>query len=670
MESIINILPESVANQIAAGEVVNRPASAVKELLENAVDAGSTQIELHIQDAGRTLIQVIDNGCGMGQEDAERCFLPHATSKLQTANDLNHILTMGFRGEALASIAAVSQVELQTRQEDDELGIKICNEGNRITTKEACSCAKGCCFKVKNIYFNTPARRQFLKSDEVEFRYIEDEFNRIALSHPEICLLFYKNGQKIFHLEAGNLKKRIIQLMGKAYENRLLKIAESVPGLKLTGYICTPDYSVKGRGKQFLFVNRRFIKHPGLSNAVEKAYSGLLPEGKSPVFFLHLEMDPSTIDVNIHPTKTEIRFRDEKLIYGVLLSAVKHSIGVNQVRDAIDFESSELLPFHAQGNLRIPEVPSIGIDSQYNPFTHSPSRNTPSQVAGNSSPKFRYSDTQEYREAYARNFAAMQKEMEQTPATPSQLMIDCFNEVKQDTTITPADGEYELVENGQTACENLADIKAFPSGNSIPNGNGIPNGYGIPNGENAVAKTFQIFDRYIVCPLRSGLALIDQEAASERIIYNDFCERKEKNMPSQTTLFPQTMEFSSSHSELLQEIREELNQLGWGIEWIGGHSFMLNALPPDTQESRAQETIEHILDSYAYQLLHSRSSKDENVALATASQLAIKAGTRLSLEEILYLTNRLFSGVSPQVSPSGKTILKILSATEIENLFR
>lgn len=696
MESIINILPESVANQIAAGEVVNRPASAVKELLENAVDAGSTQIELHIQDAGRTLVQVVDNGCGMGEEDARRCFLPHATSKLNNANDLLHIRTMGFRGEALASIAAVAQVELTTRREGDELGIRICNEGGQIKEEEACSCAKGCCFKVRNLYFNTPARRQFLKSDEVEFRYVEEEFNRVALAHPDICFLFYKNGNKIYHLESGNLKKRITQLLGKSYENRLLKVGETIPGLKVSGYICTPEYSIKGRGKQFLFVNRRFIKHPGLSNAIEKAYAGLLPEGKSPVFFLHLEVEPSTIDVNIHPTKTEIRFRDEKLLYGVMLSSVKHSLGVNQMRETIDFGSEEALPYQYRKEGYVPQAPTIHLHPGYNPFTeqeedisttaksgsgwdsvsapgtytgtvYGSSGNT--DTASASTIKFRHTDNQKYRDAYARSFAMMQSSLNSPEPQPSQMMLECCQEIRQDTIITPNDGEFNTGDRtdnsfttGESGIRNGKDTGFRANDTERKKSN--------PNSEAATLKVFQIFDRYIVCPLRSGLTLIDQEAASERIIYNDFCEHKAAAMPSQATLFPQTLEFSTAHSEMLQEIREELNHLGWSIEWIGGKSFMLNAVPPNTQESKAQDTIERILDSYAYQLLHNKASKDERVALATAAQLAVKAGTSLSTEETYYLVNRLFSGISPEISPSGKRILRILSAAEIEQLFR
>lgn len=621
MESVINLLPEFIANQIAAGEVVNRPASAVKELLENAVDAGASEIELHIQDGGRTLIQVTDNGCGMNAADAERCFLPHATSKLNSAEDLQHIRTMGFRGEALASIAAVAQVEVQTRRHNDETGTRVCIEGNKILSVEDCACAPGTVFFVRNLYFNTPARREFLKSDEVEYRYIEEEFSRIALAQPGICFQLYRNGQKIYHLEAANLNRRIIQLMGKAYESRLVKTAETVSGLKLMGYICSPDYSIKGRNKQFLFVNRRYIRHNGLANAVEKAYQGLLPEGKSPIFFLHLEVEPETIDVNIHPTKTEIRFRNQDLIYGVLMAAVKHALGINQMRNVIDFESEEALPYEHKPQGYIPPSPSLHLNPGYNPFTNP---RPDKSVSG--------TDKRRYNEAYAESFARMQASM-QVKDAPAQLLLDCCEEAANDTRI-----------------ETAADA---PQTEKTP--------------ANSV-RMFQIFDSYIVTPLKSGLALIDQEAASERIIFNDYTVLKEGNIPSQSTLFPQTVEFSTAHAEMLRDIRNELNGFGWSIEWVGGTAFIINALPIGIQESRVQEILEGIVETYNARLLHTKGKNPDDIALAVAKELSIKTGTPLSQEEILYLTNRLFSGPKPDISPSGKRILRVLDRGEMAGL--
>ncbi len=621
MESVINLLPEFIANQIAAGEVVNRPASAVKELLENAVDAGASEIELHIQDGGRTLIQVADNGCGMNAEDAERCFLPHATSKLSSAEDLQHIRTMGFRGEALASIAAVAQVEMQTRRHDSETGTRVCIEGNKVLSVEDCTCAPGTVFFVRNLYFNTPARREFLKSDEVEYRYIEEEFSRIALAQPGICFQLYRNGQKIYHLEAANLNRRIIQLMGKAYESRLVKTAETVSGLKLMGYICSPDYSIKGRNKQFIFVNRRYIRHNGLANAVEKAYQGLLPDGKSPIFFLHLEVEPETVDVNIHPTKTEIRFRNQELIYGVLISAVKHSLGINQMRHVIDFESEEALPYEHKPQGYIPPPPSLHLNPNYNPFTN------PRPTKSISGP-----DKQRYNEAYAESFARMQASM-QVKESPAQLLLDCCEEVESDTRI-----------------ETSADT---PQTEKTPDD---------------TVRFFQIFDSYIITPLKSGLAIIDQEAASERIIFNDYTVFREGNIPSQSTLFPQTVEFSTAHAEMLRDIRNELNELGWSIEWVGGTAFIVNALPIGIQESRVQDILEGIVDTYNIRLLHTKGKNPDDIALAVAKELSIKTGTPLSQEEILYLTNRLFSGPKPDVSPSGKRILRVLNREEMAGL--
>lgn len=680
--SIINILPEFVANQIAAGEVVNRPASAVKELLENAVDAGATEIELHTVDAGKTLIQVIDNGCGMNAEDAQRCFLPHATSKLSSADDLHHIRTMGFRGEALASIAAVAQVELHTRQKDSELGTKILIEGGKVLSEEAFACPPGSCFMVKNLYFNTPARRQFLKSEEVEYRYIEEEFNRIALAHPEICFSFYRNNQKIYFLESGNLKKRIVQLMGKAFESRILKVSEFLPDIQLSGYICSPEYSVKGRSKQYLFVNRRHVRHAGLSNAVEKAYIGLLPDGKSPAFFLFLEIPPENIDVNIHPTKTEIRFKDEKLLYGLMLSAIKHALGINQMRDTLDFESSQALPYSYRPKGYVPPVPKVSLHDGYNPFENKTfpkskeinetGRSSHASLNQNcSSPNdsgarttmhaagFPVSKQNEaYRQAYAENFALMQENMQNRPE-PDQLCIGCFKE-------NEAELEKALQEADDTASPNNTD----KAGMSITNNSSLPENQSDSSTEEPERiRIFQIFNSYIVTPLRSGIAIIDQEAASERVIYNDFSAYKEGTAPSQSTLFPQTIELSAADSELLQEMRNDLNALGWSIEWLGGHSFMVNAMPVGVQESRVQELLENLMISYTQQLLHAKGGRWENIAVALARQLAVKRGTPLSEKEICYLASRLFSGIQPEFSPSGKKVFRILSEKELDSLF-
>lgn len=620
MDSIINILPEFVANQIAAGEVVNRPASAVKELLENAVDAGADHIELHVKDGGRTLIQVVDNGCGMNAEDAQRCFQPHATSKLSGADDLLHIRTMGFRGEALASIAAVAQVEMQTRTDNSETGTHVCIEGNKITLVEDCACAQGTNICVRNLYFNTPARREFLKSDEVEYRYVEEEFNRIALAQPGICFQLYRNEQKLNHLEAANLNRRIVQLMGKSFESRLLKVAQNLPGLKVMGYVCTPDYSIKGRSKQFIFVNRRFIRHSGLSNAIERAYQGLLPEGKCPVFFLHLEIAPEDIDVNIHPTKTEIRFKNQELVCKVLVSAVKYALGVNQLSDSIDFGSDQALPYSYRPQGYVPEEPKLKLNPNYNPFSN----------PRPSAPKME--QNAEYRDTYARNFALMQEHLH-VESAPQQLLLDCVAEVQADTRIDPTE-------------EKQADTKA----------------------ENRV-RIFQLFDSYIVTPLKSGLAIIDQQAASERVLYNSYTEQEEPSIASQSTLFPPTIELSASHAEIMQQIKSELAHIGWAIEWIGGNAFMVNALPQGVAESRVQDILESIVTAYADKIMTDKADLRQNVALATARQLSIPKGKPLSQEEILYLTNQLFSGPHPDVSPSGKPVLWILEHQTLDGFF-
>ncbi|MDR0619645.1 MAG: DNA mismatch repair endonuclease MutL [Bacteroidales bacterium] len=607
MSSIIKILPEHVANQIAAGEVVNRPSSAVKELLENAVDAKATEISLYIEDAGKTLIRVIDNGCGMSAEDAQTAFLPHSTSKISAADDLLHISTMGFRGEALASIAAVTQIELRTRHKSDELGTQLEIDGGNIKNIKQIAAPCGTNISVKNIYFNTPARRKFLSSDEVEYRHIEDVFTKVALANPEINFSLYKNSTRVLHLPDGTQHSRIIQVFGNAFQQRLVRVSENLSDVSIDGYICKPDYT-KLRSKQYLFVNRRSVKHPGLNYAIESAFAGLIPEKNHPVYCIFIEVDPSTIDVNIHPAKTEIRFNNERLIYSTLHAVVKHAIGINQLSPSLDFDT-----------FQIPLAPRSGNNYSAGNFGNS------NHNGGNSNSFSKVSD--EFREAYMKSIKEIQK------AEEDILQND----------IESLQGELPLSE---------------PDTSIIVD-----------------SSVFQIAGSYIAAPFSSGLLIIDQQAASERVLFDEFCKKNTQNQsstksPAKTLLFPQSIELSASQTETLKEIQPTLELLGWDFSWLGGNTFMINAMPEQGNEKDVQKIIEDIIDLYIQKQMNGgdEMSSAQKIAAAAAKRTSIKHGEKLHKEEMYSLISRLLASSNPHTSPSGQKTLRLLSPEDISEL--
>ncbi|MDE5606301.1 MAG: DNA mismatch repair endonuclease MutL [Bacteroidales bacterium] len=641
--SLIQLLPEHVANQIAAGEVVNRPASAVKELLENAVDAGADDIHLLVRDAGKTLIQVIDNGCGMSAEDAEKCFLRHATSKIRQADDLYTLQTMGFRGEALASIAAVACVELKTKRPNDETGYIVCMEGEKRTSAQACACPDGTQISVKNIYFNTPARRQFLKSDEVEYRYIEEEFVRVAMAHPEIKWQLTRDEKQVYHLEPGSFRQRVVQLMGRAFEQRLVRVHEAAGDIDIDGFICTPEYTTKNRSKQYLFVNTRYIKHIGLSHAIETAYKQLVPEKNYPAYFLRLKVKPETIDVNIHPTKTEIRFNDEKLIYGVLLSVVKHAIGVTQLAPALDFDTENDVVVPTRKPLGFPEPPRLNLDPNYDPFA----------VAYKQSGK---------KPSYA-------SDVRQGESLQAQLQF-----YKETFAPEAADAaEAALPKQGRPTQSEMA-----VSTNRMSKINAEPNGV-VPVSAEALAaesdlnnKFLQFASAYIVTTVKSGLLFVDQQAASERIIYERYLKSTQphEKPAGQRLLFPKTIQLSPSQSDVLKEIREKLAAWGWEIEWVGGGSFIVNAAPAQTQDEDIAALVENTVDDYISRMMTVHGRQEDNVAVALARQTAVRHGQVLSRAEMMSLINDLFASECPHLSPSGRRTYWIMPETEVKQAFK
>ncbi len=588
---IINILPDSVANQIAAGEVVDRPASAVKELLENAMDAGATQIDLVVKDAGRTLIQVVDNGCGMSDSDARLCFERHATSKIHKADDLFAIHTMGFRGEALASIAAIAQVELRTRMHDSELGTEVRIEGSQITDQRPTACAPGTSLAVKNLFFNVPARRNFLKKDSVEMSHIEEVFRRVTLIHYDLGFSLTSNGRLLYDLQPGSMLQRIAGLYGNNYKERFFNMEEQTDLLKIKGFVGKPEFSRKTRGEQYLFVNGRFIKHAALSAAVEKAYSDLLPEHSYPSYFIGLQVDPARIDINIHPTKTEVKFVDEHAMFAILRSAVKKALGQFTLATELEFDTPEEFNIPPAPKGYMPPEPRISYNPNYNPFSGSKG-------------------------------SVKTEKMNERSDTPS-LMDDDINALS--LPLKPA-----------------APSPTLPSNTCM-----------------------QVQGRYIVTTLSSGLAIIDQQRAHERVLYERLTQQVSFAPTSQALLFPVNCQFTPADADLFGELLPDLREHGFAIDPVGQCTFVVTATPPDFKESELQVTFDHILTDYKSATLQKYNNRTQTLCASLARQMAVKAGTTLSQEEMQQLVADLFACPMPETSPGGKKIITVVKPEEI-----
>ncbi|MBQ6955110.1 MAG: DNA mismatch repair endonuclease MutL [Bacteroidales bacterium] len=601
---IINILPDSVANQIAAGEVVDRPASAVKELLENAMDAGATALQLIVKDAGRTLIQVVDNGSGMSDIDARLCFERHATSKIRRADDLFAIRTMGFRGEALASIAAVAQVELKTRQHDNELGTQVVIEGSDVKSQTPCTCPCGTSIAVKNLFYNIPARRNFLKKDSIEFSHIEEIFRRVALANYKTAFSFHHNGKLLYDLRPGNFAQRIAAIFGTGFNQRLYQIEEQTEPVKIFGYVGKAEFVKRSRGEQYLFVNGRFIKHPGLSAAIERAYNELIPERTYPAYFVLLDVDPQRLDVNIHPTKTEVRFIDEQTIFAILRAATKKALGQYSLASEIEFDTPAELDLSPAPKDFIPSQPTVPFNPFYNPF-------------GNSAPQSR----------------------KQTSSLKDELghFFDS----------APTDSDYANKASGMT--ENVqprpqADIVASRSSTTVP-------------------ISYQ--GRYIITTMKSGIVIIDQQRAHERILYERLLAQRARGGVAQQLLFPVNCRFNAADSEMLGELLPDLKLLGFVVEPLSQNTFVVTATPSGVSADELQMLLEQTISEYKNNMMQRFSERDKSICASLARQMSVRQGTTLKAEEMQQLIADLFSCQAPNISPSGRRTMFIVSDNDI-----
>jgi DNA mismatch repair protein MutL len=609
MTDIIQLLPDHVANQIAAGEVVQRPASVAKELLENAIDAGATTVKLLVKNAGKTLIQVIDNGKGMSVTDARLSFERHATSKIKVADDLFNLHTKGFRGEALASIAAIAHVEMKTKQAFDELGTLLTVEGSVFKSQQAVATPNGSSIAVKNLFFNIPARRNFLKSDAVELRHIIDEFHRVVLAHPSIGFSMYHNGSDLFNLIKGNFRQRIVSTFGGKMNEKLVPVEESTEVINISGFVGKPEYAKKSRGEQFFFVNNRFIKSPYLNHAISTAFEGVLQPGKHPCYFLNLEVNPKSIDINIHPTKTEIKFDDEQTIYAILRAAVKHSLGQFSIAPVLDFERDKNLdtPYRFENAPTI--FPKIEVDRAFNPFSNS-----------NLTPP---SYSKPVGDAWEGLYVGLE----------SKSNADHFSQVN-----------YESDEMTSSIFDDSTEQKT--------------------------QKTFQLHNKYIINTIKSGMLVIDQNRAHERILYEEFLHKTTVNEAvSQQLLFPLQLKFSKSDNNILKNLRQTLETTGFVFSSFTDENIELTGLPVGVKESEVHIVFEQLIHDIEHEVPDVNFSVSDLLSKSLAKSLAIKNGKKLEREEQEYIINTLFSCKEPSISPANKTVFTTLNVEELDKKF-
>ncbi|HET6253797.1 MAG TPA: DNA mismatch repair endonuclease MutL [Puia sp.] len=613
MPDIIHLLPDNIANQIAAGEVIQRPASAVKELLENAVDSGASDIRLFVQDGGKTLIRVIDNGMGMSEADARLAFERHATSKIKHIDDLFHIRTMGFRGEALASIAAVAQVELRTKRPEDESGTCIEIENSRITRQEPAPAPVGTSIAMKNLFFNVPARRNFLKSNPAEMRHIVEEFIRVTLAFPSIFFSLTSNGQELMHLEKGSLKQRIVQILGAPFNSKLVSVQENTDYLNIYGFVGKPETAKKTRGDQYLFVNSRFIRSAYLNHAVMSAYHEMIPADSYPLYVLFIDLDPAQVDVNVHPTKQEIKFEDEKIVYAFVQAAVKHALAQFSITPTLDFDLD----------------PSIQrLDAISKPVSEEK--------------KAAVTSSSLYKTFTQKNQAHFIE-----PSNKSELRHWADSIQQPATAGTPAAGGTNPA------------ITNPPITGSAPR---------IQPLEDAPLQ--QLLNTYIVTPTNRSFILVHQQAAHERILYERLTAAAAgKPIPSQRSLFPATLTLSASDAILLTELLADLQPLGYTIEPFGKDSFIIQGIPADTGQGDDRSALEHLLEQYKHFTSEIRFSRREKLIRTMARQQAVKAGTALDEKEMRTLVNDLFACVQHNITPGGDPTFIEFKKDYVEKLF-
>jgi len=606
---IIHLLPDSVANQIAAGEVVQRPSSVIKELMENAVDAGASTVDVLVVDAGRTSIQVIDDGKGMSEQDARMAFERHATSKIKQAEDLFSLHTMGFRGEALPSIAAVAQVHLLTRTIEDELGTDLTIEGSHITSQEVCSCPVGANLEVRNLFFNVPARRKFLKSNQTELNNIIQEFERIVLVNPSVSFSLSHNGTLITKLPASNLRQRIVNVFGKKQNEQLLSVDVDTTLVRITGFVGKPEAARKKNTNQYFFVNGRYMRHPYFHKAVLEAYVHLIPEGEQVPYFLYFEVDPANIDVNIHPTKTEIKFENDSAIWQILVAAIKDSLGKFNAVPTIDFDVEgrpDIPAFDYRGGTEV-HAPHVQVDSSYNPFR--------SQEG---------------------------KRQKQTPVDWEQL--------------------YSHIEKAEPARDyRIEDVSSEPEDLFSDESQG---GIEMSNSH------FQYRGQYILTPVQTGLMIVDQHRAHVRVLYEKFLKQIEgQKASSQGLLFPEILQLAPSDAVLFQDMTDELQSLGFDMESLGGGSFSINGVPSDLQGANPVLVLTQMVEAVKEKECGMENELQHRIALVMARNAAIVSGQVLSNQEMESLLGELFQCQNPNLTPTGKVVVSILEHAQIEKMF-
>ncbi|MGJ8667034.1 MAG: DNA mismatch repair endonuclease MutL [Patiriisocius sp.] len=618
MADIIQLLPDHVANQIAAGEVVQRPASVVKELLENAIDAEATKVTLLIKDAGKTLIQVTDNGIGMSTTDARLSFERHATSKIKIAEDLFNLHTKGFRGEALASIAAIAHVELKTKKHETDIGTKICVEGSKVIEQEPSVVPSGTTIAVKNLFYNIPARRNFLKSNPVETRHIIDEFHRVALAHPQVSFTMSHNGASVFNLPESNLRQRIVNIFGNKTNEKLVPVEEETDILKIEGFVMKPDFAKKSRGEQFFFVNDRFIKSAYLNHAIVSAFEGLLKNGYHPGYFLFLNVDPKTIDINIHPTKTEIKFDDEHSMYAMLRSTVKHSLGQFSIAPVLDFnrESSLDTPYDYAKKRAV--APTIDVDRSFNPFKE----DAKSKQSNISFPYKREKNTASWESLYV----GLEDDISEINGNTNQQITF------ESEQITGKLFDEENTEVGQV--------------------------------------TFQLQNKYIISPIKSGMMVIHQNLAHQRVLYEELLKNITLQQAiSQQLLFPLQLHFSRPDMEVLKKVQEQLEHTGFVFETFEEDAVNVSGIPVSLIESQANQVLEQLITDIENEVPDAGFSQNDLLVKSMAKSMAIKSGTRLNKEEQEHLVNQLFLCKEPSVSPSNKPVIVTLDANDMDKKF-
>ena len=612
MPDIIQLLPDSVANQIAAGEVVQRPASAVKELLENAIDAKATEISLIIKNAGKTLIKVIDNGIGMTETDARLCLERHATSKIRKADDLFALSTMGFRGEAVPSIAAISQLEIKTKTEEQDLGSQLVLEGSDLKSQEFCQTAKGTSISVKNLFFNVPARRNFLKSNPVEVKHIIEEFIRVAMIHPEVTMNMDNDSNEVFRLGKGSFRQRIVNTFGSKYNQRLVPVDETTDIVKISGFIGKPEFAKKTRGEQYFFVNKRFIKSPYLNHAIQMAYEELLPKDQYPSYFLQMDLDPAKIDINIHPTKTEVKFEEERAIYAIIRTAIRQALGKFNITPSIDFEQENSFNVPTLKKGESVQMPSIQVDPNFNPFE---SEKKPKQTS-----------------------AVFPFKREDKPLVNWEKLYE-----DKDVKIPQQDSNtFQSEANTEEVRKEVAD-----------------------------RKVIQLHRKYILSHIKSGYIIIDQQRAHERILIEKLSTQlASSNINSQQLLFPEEIEYSASDFELIIGLLEELRALGFDLNQFGKKSIIINGIPAAADNQNAQALIDSMLEEFKQNLQELKNKPKINLVNSLAKSMSIKSGTTLKEIEMQNIIDELFASEMPYNLPNGKPIILTYSMDDLDKKFK